>query len=199
MFQIGGAQGRKLCEDSLTIFREIGSRQEEAYTLSLIADTATRHSEAEKFYERSLQLSREINDRRRVAGRLMDLGILATVQGDLSTAAQHLQESLRIYREIGERNREALQLSSRAIVYKWQGRLDEAENSAQQAISILQEVRGNERPRPGKAEPGTHSNGSGKAGRCRNEHTFVDRGTSSRQRSWQFISCEIEFGRDLGG
>ena len=70
----------------------------------------------------------------------MDLGMLATVQGDLSTAAQHLQESLRIYREIGERDREALQLSSLAIVYKWQGRLDEAENSAA----------GNERPRPGK-------------------------------------------------
>jgi tetratricopeptide (TPR) repeat protein len=141
MFQIGGPQGRKLCEDALTIFKEIGNRQEEAYTLSLIADTiATHHSEAKKLYEQSLELSREVNDRSRVAGRLMDLGILATVQGDLSTAAQHLQESLRIYREIGERSRAALQLSSLAIVYKWQGRLDEAENLAQQAIAILQEV-----------------------------------------------------------
>jgi tetratricopeptide (TPR) repeat protein len=141
MFQVGGAQGRKLCEDALTIFREIGNRREEAYTLSLIADTvAARHSKAKELYERSLELSREVNDRSRVAGRLMDLGILATVQGDLSTAAQQLQESLRIYREIGERNREALQLSSLAIVYKWQGRVDEAENLAQQAIAILQEV-----------------------------------------------------------
>ena len=120
----------------------------------------------------------------------MDLGMLATVQGDLSTAAQHLQESLRIYREIGERDREALQLSSLAIVYKWQGRLDEAENSALQETNVRGQV---------KQNLALNSNGSGKAGRCRNEHTFVDRGTSSRQRSWQFISCEIEFGRDLGG
>ena len=141
MFQIGGAEGRKLCEDALAIFKEIGNRQEEAYTLSLIADTvANHHAEAKQLYERSLELSREVNDRSRVAGRLMDLGILATVEGDLSTAAQHLQESLRIYREIGERNREALQLSNLAIVYKWQGRLNDAENLAQQAIAILQSV-----------------------------------------------------------
>ncbi len=141
MFQLGGESGRKLCEDALSIFREIGNRQEEAYTLSLIADTvATHHSEAKELYERSLELSREVNDRSRVAGRLMDLGIMETVQGDLAAAERNLQESLRIYREIGERNREALQLTNLAIVYKWQGRLEEAESLVQKAVAILDEI-----------------------------------------------------------
>jgi len=141
MFQEGPEEGWKICEQALTEFRQIGNKKEEAYTLSLMADTiAYRHSEARKLYEQSMQVSRDINDQSGVAGRLMDLGIMATVQGDLPTAEQELKESLRIYRDIGERNREALQLSSLAIVYKWQGRLDDAEKNAQQAIAILDEV-----------------------------------------------------------
>lgn len=70
----------------------------------------------------------------------MDLGIMATVEGDLTTAERDLQESLRIYHEIGERNREALQMSRLAIVFKWQGRLDDAEKLSQQAIEILDSI-----------------------------------------------------------
>ena len=138
MFQAGPAEGRKLCDAALALFRRIGNRQEEAYTLSLTADLiAYRHKEAKPLYEQSLALSREVNDRSRIAGRLMDLGIMATVQGDLPTATQDLEQALQIYRDIGERNREALQLNSLAIVFKWEGKLDQAEQYASEAISIL--------------------------------------------------------------
>ena len=141
MYEVSSEQGRKLCDDALAIFRRIGNRQEEAYVLSLIADTmAWRHAEAKPLYEQSLEISRKVNDRSRTAGRLMDLGIMATVQGNLASAEGDLQESLRIYHEIGERNREALQMSRLAIVFKWQGRLDEAEKLSQQAIEILKSV-----------------------------------------------------------
>jgi DNA-binding winged helix-turn-helix (wHTH) protein/tetratricopeptide (TPR) repeat protein len=138
MYREGPAEGRRICKAALDIFRRIGNKQEEAYTLSLLADTvASHHEESKRLYEESLALSREVNDRSRTAGRLMDLGIIATVQGDLTTANQELEESLKIYREIGERNREALQLAELAIVRKWQGRSDEAEQLANESISTL--------------------------------------------------------------
>lgn len=141
MYEVSSEQGRKLCDDALAIFRRIGNQREEAYVLSLIADTmAWRHAEAKPLYEQSLEISRKVNDRSRTAGRLMDLGIMATVEGDLTTAERDLQESLRIYHEIGERNREALQMSRLAIVFKWQGRLDDAEKLSQQAIEILDSI-----------------------------------------------------------
>lgn len=138
MFQVGPAEGRRLCQAALDIFQRIGNKQEEAYTLSLMGDlVASQHQEAKKLYEQSLALSRKVGDRSRTAGRLMDLGIIATVQGDLRTADRELQESLQTYREIGERSREALQQSNLAIVRKWQGRLEEAEHLAKQAIATL--------------------------------------------------------------
>lgn len=140
-YQVGPAEGRKLCEAALALFRRIGNKQEEAYTLSLIADAiAYRHKEAKALYEQSLQLSREVNDRSRIAGRLMDLGINATVRGDLPTAKLDLEQSLEIYREIGERDREALQLNELAIVLKWEGKLEQAEQYANDAIVILTSV-----------------------------------------------------------
>jgi DNA-binding winged helix-turn-helix (wHTH) protein/tetratricopeptide (TPR) repeat protein len=141
MFQVGPVEGRRLCDAALAVFRRIGNKQEEAYTLSLIADIVeARHKEAEALYSQSLQLSREVNDRSRIAGRLMDLGIIATVRGDLPTARLDLEQSLEIYREIGERNREALQLNELAIVLKWEGKLDQAEQYTTDAIAILTSV-----------------------------------------------------------
>lgn len=141
MYQVGWLQGRNICEQALVIFRQIGNRQEEAYTLSLIADSmAWQHTKAKPLYERSLELSREVNDRSRIAGRLMDLGQMALTQGDLLTAERQLRESLAIYHAIGERNREALQMCLLAIVLKWEGRLDKAEQLARQAVSVLQSV-----------------------------------------------------------
>jgi len=70
----------------------------------------------------------------------MDLGIQATVQGDLVSAEKYLQESLSIYHEIGERNREALQYNLLSIVRTWQGRLDQAEELSTHAVTILTSV-----------------------------------------------------------
>jgi eukaryotic-like serine/threonine-protein kinase len=141
MYRVSSKEGKKLCDDALAIFRRIGNQPEEAYVLSLIADTmAWRHADAKPLYEQSLEISRKVNDRSRTAGRLMDLGIIATVQGDLAMAEQDLQESLGIYHEIGERNREALLMSRLAIVFKWQGRLDDAEQLSRQAVDILNSI-----------------------------------------------------------
>lgn len=142
MYYVSLAEGNRLCRQALAIFRRIGNKQEEAYTLSIMADivSPTDHAKAIKLYQQSLDLSRDVNDRSRIAGRLMDLGIQATVQGNLALADQYTQQSRAIYQQIGERNREALQLNTLSIVRTWQGRLDEAGNLSQQAVSMLASI-----------------------------------------------------------
>ncbi len=141
MYYVGLAEGEKLCNQALAIFRRIGNKQEEAYTLSVLADILfTHHAQAIRLYQQSLELSREVNDRSRIAGRLMDLGIEATVQGKLNLAENDLQQSLALFRQTGEKNREGLQLNLLAIVRTWQGRLDEADSLSTQAIAILTSV-----------------------------------------------------------
>jgi eukaryotic-like serine/threonine-protein kinase len=138
LYYTGSEASRRTLEEALSIFRRIGNREEEAYTLSVMADgIMPRYNDAKELYEKSLELSRAVNDRSRIAGRLMDLGIIATVQGELPTAAQNLTQALKIYDEIGEKDRVALQLNNLAIVLRWQGRLPEASQRAQQSISIL--------------------------------------------------------------
>lgn len=141
MYEVGQAEGNRLCQQALEIFHRTGNNQEEAYTLSVMGDIAfADHAEAIRLYERSLELSREVNDRSRTAGRLMDLGIEATVQGHLDTAESYLQQSLALFREIGERDREALQFNLLAIVRTWQGRLPEAESLSTEAVTILNSI-----------------------------------------------------------
>lgn len=141
MYYVSSAEGNRLCKQALAIFRTIGNKQEEAYTLSIMADISfVDHKLAIKLYQQSLELSREVNDRSRIAGRLQDLGIQATVEGDLPSADHYLQQSLAIYHEIGERNREALQMNLLSIVRTWQGRLDEAGKLSNQAVATLASV-----------------------------------------------------------
>ena len=141
MFYVSSAEGKRLCEQALRIFRTIGDKQDEAYALSIMGDIVfANHEEAIKLYQQSLELSREVNDRSRTAGRLMDLGIQATVRGDLASAERDLQESSSTYHDIGERNREALQYNLLSIVRTWQGKLDDAEKLSIQAVSILASV-----------------------------------------------------------
>jgi tetratricopeptide (TPR) repeat protein len=143
MFYVSSAEGNRLCKQALAIFRRTGNKQEEAYTLSIMADilSSTDRSQAIRLYQQSLELSREVNDRSRTAGRLMDLGIQATVQGDLDSADKYLQQSLALYSQIGERNREALQMNLLALVRTWEGRLNEADHLSNQAVAALTSVR----------------------------------------------------------
>jgi DNA-binding winged helix-turn-helix (wHTH) protein/tetratricopeptide (TPR) repeat protein len=141
MYYVGLAEGERLCNQALAIFRRTGNKQEEAYTLSVMGDILfTHHAQAINIYQQSLELSREVNDRSRIAGRLMDLGIEATVQGKLNSADSHLQQSLVLYRRTGEKGREGLQLNLLAIVRTWQGRLGEADSLSTQAVALLASV-----------------------------------------------------------
>lgn len=83
---------------------------------------------------------RSVNDRSRVAGRLMDIGIVDTMQGDLAGANDSLEQSLSIYRELGEKNRVALVQNRLALVMLWQGKISQANSIMERSLATAREV-----------------------------------------------------------
>lgn len=132
-----GTVARNLLDCALATYGKIGNLQEEAYTLSLIADMILPdYAKAKPMYERSLELSRQANDRSRVAGRLMDLAIMHLVEGDLASAHKMLEEAASIHRSLGEKYREAACLHREGEVAAWQGDLPLARDLISRALAI---------------------------------------------------------------
>jgi eukaryotic-like serine/threonine-protein kinase len=134
---------RKYLDEALAIYRDTGNMKEEGLTLSLIADLVLQYNhyaEAKQLYSQSLFLSRQVNDRSRVAGRLMDLGILDTVQGNLPQAREQLSQALRLYRELGELGRVAYVLDRLSAVHLLSGELEQARKDVEQSAAVKQQV-----------------------------------------------------------
>ena len=137
------SDARRLFHEALDIYRRVENVQEQGYIVSLIADEALqrdRFAEAKTFYEESLALSRSVNDRSRVAGRLMDIGIVDTMQGDLAGANDSLEQSLSIYRELGEKNRVALVQNRLALVMLWEGKISQADSIMESSLATAREI-----------------------------------------------------------
>jgi predicted ATPase len=83
--------------------------------------------------ERSLALSREMGDSRRVAQELSSLGVARRDRGDLNAARQLLEESVALARDLDDPRRLATALSNLATVEIDSG-------AAERAISILREA-----------------------------------------------------------
>ena len=97
---------RKYLDEAIGIYDSMGNTKEEAFALSFLADfemVGPNLVRAKELYQHSLLLSRQTGDESRVAGRLMDLGIVDTWQGSLDSAAEELNESVKVYRALGER------------------------------------------------------------------------------------------------
>ena len=71
---------------------------------------------AQKFYERTLELSRELNDVSEVGYSLGSLGGLARIRGDNVTARKLLEESLQTFRRLGQRERVISNLFSLGVI-----------------------------------------------------------------------------------
>jgi len=134
---------RKYLDEALVIYRDTGNVKEEALTLSLIADLVLQnnhYAEAKQLYSQSLFLSRQSTDRSRVAGRLMDLGILDTVQGNLPQAREQLSQALQLYRELRELGRVAYVLDRLSAVHLLSDELERARQDIDQSAALKQQV-----------------------------------------------------------
>jgi serine/threonine protein kinase/tetratricopeptide (TPR) repeat protein len=92
--------------------------------------------QAEEFKEMSLQLFRELGDRRAVGNLLNSLGETARLRGDYRVAFGRYSEALHIAREIGNRNGEILYFSNLGGTRVGLGEYAEAEADLRQTIEL---------------------------------------------------------------
>ncbi len=105
---------------------------------------AGRMEEAGTGFEQALAVFREMRDRRREAGVLVNLGNLRRDQGRMEDARAHLEAALAIAREVGNRRLEGNLLGNLGNLHGEQGRLEEARTHYDRALAIRREV-GNRR------------------------------------------------------
>ena len=81
----------------------IGNRQGEAISLGNLGNIAEKRgdlAEAERLYQESLAIKREIGDRRGEASSLIGLGRIASYNGNRDERHRYYTEAVRIQREI---------------------------------------------------------------------------------------------------
>jgi tetratricopeptide (TPR) repeat protein len=103
-----------------------------------------RYEEALSYYQQSLEIEREIEDRQGEAISLNNLGIAYNSLGRYEEAISYYQQSLEIYREIGNRRGIADSLNGLGAAYYFLVRYQEAISYYQQSLEIQREI-GNRR------------------------------------------------------
>ena len=117
-------QGRRLYEDSLTMWRELGDRRQIAYLLSNLGFLTTAQGDyvaARSLLEESLAIRRELGDKRGTATSLNNLGLLLYRVGDPVAARALFNEGLAIWREFGDKQHIAMALTNLGLVASTQG------------------------------------------------------------------------------
>lgn len=98
------------------------------------------YPEARSYYERSLDIARQIGDRMREAGVLGNLGTIAQHDRDFELARDRFQQAMEIARELGNRRWVAVSLTCLGTVSLGLGSQPAALDYLEQAIQLYREL-----------------------------------------------------------
>jgi predicted ATPase/class 3 adenylate cyclase/DNA-binding CsgD family transcriptional regulator len=90
------------------------------------------------FYEESLELRRELEDRRGTALALNNLGVVAQLRGDFDHAVALHEESLALFRTLGDERGVALSLLTMGTMAQLQGDLTRATAHYEESLALFQ-------------------------------------------------------------
>nr|WP_286167491.1 tetratricopeptide repeat protein [Arthrospira platensis] len=99
-----------------------------------------RYQEAIAFYQKSLEIARDIGDRKNEAASLNNLGNAYYSLGRYPEAIAFYQQSLEIARDIGDQKNEATSLGNLGNTYHSLGRYQEAIAFHQQSLEIKRDI-----------------------------------------------------------
>jgi non-specific serine/threonine protein kinase len=136
-------QAAVLCEESLTLARQLGDKAGIAaalHGLAIVARSGGNLAAARAMYEEALPLLRQGGDRWGIAHALQYLGAVLWMQGDYSAARSAIQEGLELYREIGDGPGIGGSLQLLGYVAHSQGDDTEARALCTAALPIVREV-----------------------------------------------------------
>lgn len=97
------------------------------------------YREAQNFFEESLGLRREINDKAGVAEGLHQIGVLCLARGDYQAAREYLEESLRTTRPLEDKGAIAQTLNEMARVHFYEKECNEALSKLNEALLLCRE------------------------------------------------------------
>jgi tetratricopeptide (TPR) repeat protein len=141
------ARAKSLVEQSLSIFREIGSRWGICETQTWVGAALERlgdHQGAMLRFEESLALARAAQDSNEIAWALWNLGTGAMAQGNYDQSTDILEESLALYREIKGYDAVTWLLGALGDVALIKGDFTQAASRYTDAL-VMQRERGNQR------------------------------------------------------
>lgn len=92
------------------------------------------------YYQRALQIARNIGDRPGEATRLGHLGIAYSYLGRSEETVNYYHQALAITRELGDKRGEAKHLGNLGLTYRELGQIDKAIEAYQQALGITREL-----------------------------------------------------------
>ncbi|MBM4430078.1 MAG: tetratricopeptide repeat protein, partial [Chloroflexi bacterium] len=101
------ALGRRLLEETMALFREVGPLWGVGACLNNLGETYRTEGDytaAARYYQQALAVRRQCGHRRGEVITLFNLGELAAAQNDHAAAARYLQEGLAVAEEIGSRS-----------------------------------------------------------------------------------------------
>ena len=134
---------RALHEEGLEIYRELGNREGEAWSLYDLGNVAVGqgdHGAARTLYEQSLAIFRERGNKRGIGASLHQLGSQVSKQGDSEAARALYEESLAIFRELKNRQGIAWTLNNLGSLVREQGDLEVARKLYEESGTVYREL-----------------------------------------------------------
>jgi len=129
-------EAKRLYEDS-------GNRARVAQSLNLVATDLLARGDlagAKQLLEQSLEVCRQLGDRRGSANALGNLAVIALQEGDLDRAGASFDEVISLFRETGNRVQEGQARFNLALVRLDQGRFAEARVLLETALGTQEEM-----------------------------------------------------------
>jgi predicted ATPase/class 3 adenylate cyclase len=130
-------------EQALLLLEKAGDRLVYARALCLRGNVArldAKYPEATQWYERSLEVCRQIGYQRGLGTVLANLAILAAEQGDDILAISRSDEALGVLRAVGDRNLIAMQLYELGVLYVARGELEEGRVRLNECLPMFREL-----------------------------------------------------------
>ncbi len=132
-------RAKRLQEESLEMYREIGDKQGIAMSLNNLGNISYNQGDyeaARDFHERSLAIRRDVGDKQGIAVSLNNLGNVALDQRDYQGARSLYEESLAMRRETGDRHGIAVSLHNLGMVVQHQNDHEKARTLYEESLTI---------------------------------------------------------------
>jgi tetratricopeptide (TPR) repeat protein len=130
-------------EEALPLLERAGDRLVLGRALTLRGNVElldAKHREATEWYERALEVFRQIGYQRGVGTNLMNLALLATQQGDDDLAIRRANEALGLLRVVGDANIIATQLHHLGVLHVARDELEEGRSRLNECLTMFKEL-----------------------------------------------------------